>query len=1187
MRNAYGRFAETRPRTDLVPGVFASFVLACAFLALAGQAPAQDSVTITIAERAGVDRAGEYVSFGVPLPSSWNVTNVSNLRLRDGSGAAIPAQFEPLARWGSHPSDTAAPVKWVLIGYVESAPAGGAKTVALDQLGPGPTPATTIQIDTSTAGEIAVNTGAAEFDLNTTAGFNILNQATIGGQTLLQSLGATDAIAYAPAGASSIVAGGSPDFTPRTTAATVERSGPLCAVVRVEGSILDDSERALLDFTARLHFVAGSADVRLDFTVENNQPVVPGDGGQAANVHDQGSANSVYIGDMNLALRLRDTGGALRVLSEDGVDVSAPSGAVELYQGSSGAEHWNAYVGMVGWGTPESPKASANPRLQSYCTSPGYRITGAGGATTGTQALGWMTASREGASGPSLTVAVRDFWHNFPKAISVSTDGTVAVNLFPNGEQFRHNFRVGEEKTHTILYRFAVGATAANEAERIATAFSNPLFGVAPASWYTAGGALGEVPAADLTQWPLYERYVRVAFEPNPDFDPNVDDPNLGNRTLREMVEQYNFYGWQDYGDVPLDFESFGPNQAGQMNLKYWFLYGMLVQFCRSGDLRWLDLARPGAWHLADVDFLHVPDEGVQHWVHGAYFGHSQHDEPGNINPNRNGNSPSVDLVFGVPDLLLAYYLTGERRFRDTTLEGLESCRNMSQFSDFTRPIFQRERANLIFAYIEGYRQTGDPQWLDELTTIVARTADLSNKQWLTDPAAYGATHPPSDEEGFIRMFQFDQVVWSLGRYMDFCAEYGISDALGVAAALQAYGDFAINFAMEEYPAGSGRAVHWYDYVFADPNNPETNYRDVNNWALVMADALAYAFKHTGQQRFLNAAQMFYATGTIDPFWEGDPSVYATTKDLVNSCNWGLVYMNQSRAAAGTPTPTPEPGTTLTPTPAPGGTPTPAPTGGPTAPPTATPTPGIDETVRGLIASFYELVLGRGPSSGEVDGWQTYVDYVVNFNIDVRFIPREVARLFFLSEEYANRSRADAEFITDCYRVFLDRAPNQTELDNWLAGVWNRSQVMTVFSESEEFANRIQSLFPGLGGNATRCFVTFMYVGLLDRLVDQSGLEYAAGLFDAAYAQGGLASVRAQATQMAREVIQSAEFLSKNPTTAVYVTRFYRAFLGRFPNDAEIAYWSAELDSGRRTTDAVIDLFADSAEFTARLNEYF
>jgi hypothetical protein len=146
---------------------------------------------------------------------------------------------------------------------------------------------------------------------------------------------------------------------------------------------------------------------------------------------------------------------------------------------------------------------------------------------------------------------------------------------------------------------------------------------------------------------------------------------------------------------------------------------------------------------------------------------------------------------------------------------------------------------------------------------------------------------------------------------------------------------------------------------------------------------------------------------------------------------------------------------------------------------------------------------------------------------------------------------------------------------------------MTIFSESEEFANRIQAMYPDLEGTPARNFVTFMYIGLLDRLVDQSGLEYASGLFDAAFASGGVDAVRAQAKQMAREVIVSAEFLGRQPTTADYVVRFYRAFLGRFPNDSEIAYWTGELDSGRRTTDNLIDLFADSTEFTARLQVYF
>jgi hypothetical protein len=100
---------------------------------------------------------------------------------------------------------------------------------------------------------------------------------------------------------------------------------------------------------------------------------------------------------------------------------------------------------------------------------------------------------------------------------------------------------------------------------------------------------------------------------------------------------------------------------------------------------------------------------------------------------------------------------------------------------------------------------------------------------------------------------------------------------------------------MVEYQ--SGRAAHRYDYVFDNPNSTDL---DINNWALVMADALAYAYKYSGEKKYLDAAKKFYATGTIDPVWLGDPPVYLSTKDLVNSCNWGLVYMNQSLKASAT-----------------------------------------------------------------------------------------------------------------------------------------------------------------------------------------------------------------------------------------------------------------------------------------------
>jgi hypothetical protein len=337
----------------------------------------------------------------------------------------------------------------------------------------------------------------------------------------------------------------------------------------------------------------------------------------------------------------------------------------------------------------------------------------------------------------------------------------------------------------------------------------------------------------------------------------------------------------------------------------------------------------------------------------------------------------------------------------------------------------------------------------------------------------------------------------------------------------------------------------------------------------------------------------------------GPGTAYFYVVDLVdgggNSTQWTPPFVGITPGDPWTPTPevtaTPTPTLTpaTTPSPTPEGTATPGFTSTPTPTPRATHTPTPDVTatptvspIRALIISFYNIILARDPEPGAVEAWEIgYFEYAVSFNIDVRFIPREMARLFFLSEEYANRSRTNAEFITDCYQVFLGRAPSQTELDNWLGGVWNRAQVMTVFSESEEFANRIQAMYPQYGGNSTRNFVTTMYVGLLDRLVDSAGLEYAAGLFDVARLQGGIEAVRAQAKQMGREVIVSPEFLSKGPTNEDRVVRLYRAFLGRFPNDSEIDYWSGLLDAGVLTPNDLIDLFAEAAEFTNRLDEFF
>jgi hypothetical protein len=261
----------------------------------------------------------------------------------------------------------------------------------------------------------------------------------------------------------------------------------------------------------------------------------------------------------------------------------------------------------------------------------------------------------------------------------------------------------------------------------------------------------------------------------------------------------------------------------------------------------------------------------------------------------------------------------------------------------------------------------------------------------------------------------------------------------------------------------------------------------------------------------------------------------------------------------------------------------------PTATPTLTPPPEREPRARDLITSYYTDVLGRAPEAGAVDAWYNgYFLASVNAGVDVRFVPREMARLFFLSAEYASRNRTNAEFIRDCYQAFLRRPPTQTELDAWLADPsWNRPQVVAQFAQSTEFATYIEGQFPGLSGEAARNLVTAMYIGLLDRLVDSAGLDYFAGRFNTAYASAGIEGVRGEARTLGRMTLASAEYQSKQPTNATHVERLYRGYLGRYPGTSELNYWRGELDAGRQTTDSLINTFAASAEFTALLQANF
>jgi hypothetical protein len=206
----------------------------------------QDATWITIQERAGVNRSNECVTFGVPLPRSWQANDTAKMRLARDDGQLLPAQFEILSRWGSDAGNASAPAKWVLVSYPETLPAAAIRRVQLVNL-PGTSPsAPKLSITSSSPHRLIIDTGPAVFELNTNA-FNLFEQVTVGGMPVLASLPASNAIVYRDLDGASVVAP-TTNRPPRTARVLLERAGPIAAVVQVTGSLWDARQRANLIF---------------------------------------------------------------------------------------------------------------------------------------------------------------------------------------------------------------------------------------------------------------------------------------------------------------------------------------------------------------------------------------------------------------------------------------------------------------------------------------------------------------------------------------------------------------------------------------------------------------------------------------------------------------------------------------------------------------------------------------------------------------------------------------------------------------------------------------------------------------------------------------------------------------------------------------------------------------------------
>ena len=823
------------------------------------------AVQLRVTETAGIDRFDEPITSGVPIPREQQLIDLSSLCLLDANGTAIPAQFTPTARWGGAVSDTA-PVKWLLLDFQTSIPAGGTLNYYLQDTGDTP-PAYPVLKIIDAAEVITIDTGTAIFSLNKSDGSLLAPglKSPIHGRIL-------ETGNYTTSGPVTI---------------NIALNGTMRASLTVQGAYRNDTGRALLNYTNRYWFYAGQPYVHLYHTVENNN-LCPLGVDEQIECYDIGSDGSVNISDLSFVVPTNFSAPINYYVGGEMVNGTLSDDLV-LYQDSSGTDYWDCYPNFTDWyGDPRD----TSPRMQSYVSFRGYRLS-SGGRTisNGDHAPGWICI----ADADSMWyVAVRDFWRNFPKALRATKTGTLEIGLFPDEFgplNYSFNLRAGEHKTHEILlYAQETGDLAAH-----VRAFNEPLFARAPAEWYVNSGAFGPTALRNLTEWADYEHYVDYQLTTSPDYEEWMDwYPNL-----LVAIENTDFYGIFDYGDWPIDYEGYG---VAPLNTKYDNNHGTWLQWARGGDTRWFRLAEAANRHLADVDILHNR-HNPRHWGDGIAFGHSYHDEDGFVNPHRNYGGNHPDTVFGVAGMLLTYYLTGYEKALESALE-LADCiefrlHNDSHLCSFFPPgecngvgyaldegMYNggcRPAANCLAIAVAAYRATADSRYLTVAEAVVdwARADD--------QPYINGTT----GEDEMMRPWMLNMYLRALANYLEMLDEFNMSDTYEAEGSFLAYTNWLRNYAwLNLTPIDTGpRAAYPYEWWL--DGRTENNDPSICNWLLLGADAMAYAYSISGEGDYLERAACLFRTGSRDPWYEGDANTYSSTKETANSVSFGHVFMHE------------------------------------------------------------------------------------------------------------------------------------------------------------------------------------------------------------------------------------------------------------------------------------------------------
>lgn len=197
---------------------------------------------------------------------------------------------------------------------------------------------------------------------------------------------------------------------------------------------------------------------------------------------------------------------------------------------------------------------------------------------------------------------------------------------------------------------------------------------------------------------------------------------------------------------------------------------------------------------------------------------------------------------------------------------------------------------------------------------------------------------------------------------------------------------------------------------------------------------------------------------------------------------------------------------------------------------------------------------------------------------------KQVARSLFTQTAYETSPyRTEAQYVSDLYYAYLQRAPDDQGLAGWAGaaggGATNRGYVCDGFQESGEFAAVVSTLYGGAASDDQRTdtFINRFYLGVYGRGATAAELQQRRGELNGAAAQG-LSQVQAAAEAMGRQLF-AAQVTDYTITDQQYVTNLYEGFLQRGPDAGGLSFWTGNAAGGAQSRQNVLNSFATSPAF--------